>query len=119
VPNGASSERETGSELTALPGIGKYTARAVLCFSYGRPVGLVDVNIIRVLSRVFGMDISTNSTHSKAVGWSLVDSLVPVDKLAEVNWGLLDLAAIICKQTQPRCHICPLSGMCCHYSQEP
>src|SRR5687768_10951238 len=87
--------------LLALPGIGPYTARAVLAFAYEEPVCPLDVNTARPLARAFGV-----TSQSEA------DALVPVDRAWEWNEALMDLGATVCTRRDPSCGECPLADAC-------
>jgi len=101
-------------ELVKLPGVGLYTARAILCFGYGKDVSVVDVNVARVLSRVFyGSNVRKRPSEDKAL-WKLADKMVPQGLGASYNEALLDHAALICKKN-PLCHKCPISVLCSYY----
>ena len=97
--------------LTSLPGVGEYTASAVLCFGFGRPVPIVDANIVRVLTRIFGLpDVHrTGSVTIKKIALKLL----PTDRVVAYNEALLDLAALICKK-RPLCNCCPLNYLCAY-----
>ena len=88
--------------LLALPGIGPYTARAVLVFAFERDVGVLDVNATRVLSRL--------SSH--AVEQSEADTFVPSGQGWAWNQAVLDLGATVCRPV-PDCASCPLAGGAC------
>ncbi|MHB1710279.1 MAG: HhH-GPD family protein, partial [Acidimicrobiales bacterium] len=93
--------------LLALPGVGAYTARAVLAFAFGKDVGVVDTNAGRVLSRaVAGMALRTSDAQS------LVDAMVPVGRAWVFDQGLLDLGALVCVATEPACADCPIRRRC-------
>ena len=87
--------------LLALPGIGPYTARAVLAFAFERDVGVLDVNAARVLGRAFGV-----ATQAAA------DALVPPGHGWAWNQAVLDLGATVCTRHSPRCDDCPLASSC-------
>lgn len=105
------------SELLSLPGVGPYTANAVLCFSFGEPEPTLDRNMIRVLERVFSFRSKRSRPHTDPDFWEFATSLVPVESPNEYNWGILDLAARICRPSGPRCSECPLLQIC-DYCQE-
>jgi len=109
---------QTLSDLLALPGVGPYTARAVLCFAYGQRFGIVDVNVTRVLERLLGEKLSSGATHAKKRTWDLADALVSFGCPKAVNWALLDLAHAVCIRRDPRCPDCPLSGLCANSKKE-
>lgn len=91
--------------LLALPGVGPYTARAILAFAYERDVAVVDTNIARVLARTAGMRLTPKQAQSAA------DELVPRDEGWAWNQILMDLGAIVCRPT-PACGACPLESTC-------
>lgn len=101
---------EVPSELTdllALPGVGPYTARAVLAFSFEVEVGVVDTNAGRILARaVAGEAVTPREAQS------LVDSMVPSCRAWEFNQALLDLGATVCLATDPACGECPIRKRC-------
>ena len=91
--------------LLALPGIGPYTARAVLAFAYERDVGVVDTNIARVLARTVGERLTATAAQRCA------DRHVPARHGWVWNQVLLDLGASVCRPS-PRCDDCPLAATC-------
>lgn len=95
------------AELEALPGVGPYTARAVLAFAFDRDVAVVDVNAARVLSRaVAGRPLSARDAQHVA------DDLVPDGAGWVWNQAILDLGATVCTRRDPDCTRCPLRPVC-------
>jgi A/G-specific adenine glycosylase len=90
--------------LLALKGIGRYTAGAVACFAFEQPVAMVDTNVRRVLSRVFGV-------RPVCVA-DLAERAVPPGAAYAWNQALMDLGATLCRATQPLCLVCPLVSEC-------
>jgi A/G-specific adenine glycosylase len=89
--------------LVALPGVGPYTARAVLAFAFGQPVGIVETNTARVLARaVAGRRLTASAVQE------LADGLVPPGEGWAWNQSLLDLGAMVCSTRRPACGVCPL-----------
>lgn len=93
--------------LLALPGVGPYTARAVLAIAFGQPVAALDVNIRRVLGRAFGLDGFAPSGRQTAA-----DRLVPMKHASNWTHALMDVGAAFCRPREPRCGPCPLSTWC-------
>ncbi len=91
-------------QLAQLPGIGRYTANAIACFSHEQRVPVVDTNIARVLSRIF--------PHSGNDAWSVAERILPKRQVYEWNQALMELGALICTASNPRCDDCPLSVLC-------
>lgn len=103
---------DTLEALIALPGIGPYTARAVLAIAFGRPVAALDVNIRRVVGRAFlPPTLATRDAQAAA------DRLVPTDRAAAWTHALMDIGAAFCRPREPRCAECPLRAACLHASQ--
>ena len=97
----------TLADLVALPGVGRYTARAVLAFAFEIDVGVVEVNSARVLARaVAGRRLA--ATEAQA----LADDLVPAGGGWAWNQAMLDLGATVCTKAAPRCASCPLRSPC-------
>ena len=100
----------TLSDLLKVPGIGEYSARAILSFGYGRPAAVVDNNVVRVLGRVF-QDLMPEHP-SPGLLQELADTLLPERGHREFNFGLLDLGALVCRNVRPHCNSCPLRDIC-------
>lgn len=97
--------------LRALPGVGPYTARAVLAFAYGRDVGVVDTNAARFLARaVAGRRLPTGEAQRTA------DALVPAGSGWAWNQAVLDLGATVCTARRPRCARCPIRARRCAWA---
>ncbi len=98
-------------DLRTLPGVGRYTAGAVACFAYEKPVATVDTNVRRVLERAFG---------SKDV-WELAEQLVPKkgERAWRFNQALMELGALVCKPRSPLCPECPIKDNCRTFTTRP
>jgi A/G-specific adenine glycosylase len=103
---------DTPEEIEALPGIGRYTAGAILSIAYNLPRPLVDGNVIRVLSRLFGLRGDPKSTANQALLWRWAEQLVPSQAPGDFNQALMELGALICSPADPRCERCPLLSLC-------
>jgi len=102
-------------ELLRLPGIGAYTARALLSFVNNAPVAVVDTNVRRVLGRVFRDELQAlfgERGPTERQVQALADSLVPDGCSARWNQALMDLGSTVCTSRQPDCPRCPLSTWC-------
>ena len=104
------------ADLMEFPHIGIYSAHAVACFAFGRRVPVVDLSIVRVLSRLAGVEPPSDIRRAPEV-WEIAWSLLPgKEEIKEHNYGLLDFAAGICKARSPRCVECPVAS-CCAYAR--
>ena len=92
--------------LRALPGIGPYTARAVLAFAFERDVGVVDTNVGRVLARWAGRPLRPAEAQAAA------DALVPRGEGWAWNQAMFDLGAGVCRKRSPDCEACPVRRWC-------
>jgi len=98
---------DTLEELEALPGVGAYTARAVLTFAFDRPIAPLDTNVRRVLDRALGPLPAAPRT-----GQAAADRLVPRTLPSAWAHALMDLGATICIAREPRCDACPIRSWC-------
>ena len=94
-------------DLLALPGVGEYTARAVMVFAYEADIGVVDTNAGRVLSRAVAGRVLTRPEAQ-----ALVDAMVPPGQGWLFGQSLLDLGALVCAGGDPACHRCPVRRRC-------
>jgi A/G-specific adenine glycosylase len=102
----------TERELMTLPGVGRYVARAVLAFAFGRRCSTVDANVIRLIGRYFGLTSIKSRAREDPELWRFCDALLPPRRASEFNWALFDFAALVCVPQKPRCQICPLTSGC-------
>jgi A/G-specific adenine glycosylase len=102
---------ETLAEMKKLPGMGDYTAGAILTFSSDVRVPIVDANIARVLARLFHFEQPIDTTDGKAKIWAFAAQSLPKEEVGEYNAALMELGALICTQ-RPRCEDCPVSAHC-------
>lgn len=99
--------------LLALPGLGTYSARAVLCLGFGVPVPMIDEGSGRVLRRVLGLQ-PRGPAYSDPQLLQIAAGLLPTESSREFNLGLLDIAAAYCRPEHPRCNDCPLLEICAY-----
>ncbi|MFN3430271.1 MAG: A/G-specific adenine glycosylase [Candidatus Sericytochromatia bacterium] len=103
---------DTWDAVRALPGVGEYTAGAILSIAYGVPVPAVDGNVLRVLSRVALIEDDITKPATKRAITAIAASLVPSDRPGDLNEALMELGATICTPTKPRCAQCPIAAHC-------
>lgn len=97
--------------LLKLPGLGPYSARAILCLAFGYPVPMVDESSGRLLRRVLGLD-HKGPSHSDRQLLASAEGLLPDGGSRAFNLGLLDIASCCCRAGLPDCRQCPLLSFC-------
>jgi A/G-specific adenine glycosylase len=100
--------------LRKLPGIGAYTAGAIASFAYERRAPLVDTNVARVLTRVFAPHVNPRTHKGHKVTWEIARAVLPRTGAATYvhNQALMELGALVCTATKPRCDACPVADRC-------
>jgi A/G-specific adenine glycosylase len=100
-------------DLIDLPGIGPYTAKAVLAIAYNKPYFPVDGNVIRVLSRVYGLEIERPKLDKKIQEYGLLfETHSQKNRYGDLAQSFMDLGSQICKPKTPLCDLCPLQKIC-------
>ncbi|HMZ76067.1 MAG TPA: A/G-specific adenine glycosylase [Rhodocyclaceae bacterium] len=100
------------AQLAALPGIGRSTAAAVAAFAYGTRAAILDGNVKRVLTRVFGIDGYPGERDVEQHLWALAERLLPAQDVDVYTQAQMDLGATVCTRARPACGRCPLAGEC-------
>lgn len=100
------------AQLLELPGFGPYTSRAVASLSFNEAVGVLDGNVIRVLSRLHGLKINWWQPKEKKILQNLADTLAQTKYNSEINQGLMELGATVCTPKKPLCWLCPWQAEC-------
>jgi A/G-specific adenine glycosylase len=98
--------------LRSFVGIGDYTAGAVMSFAFGRRAAILDTNVARVLSRVFGAEGGSKSHAIKRRLWDVSRAVLPVRNVFDFNQALMDFGAMMCTARKPKCLICPMQRIC-------
>jgi len=98
--------------LRSLPGIGPYTAGAVLSIAHGLPEPVVDGNVTRVLCRLHALEGDTTRKPLKQRLWKLSRELIPKTDPGDFNQALMELGALVCTPRDPDCRTCPLADIC-------
>ncbi len=102
----------TPGELSALPGIGRSTAGAILALAFGQRAAILDGNVRRVLVRHRGIAGDPMSPANQSTLWTLSESLLPDSRVDDYTQAIMDLGATICTRATPRCMRCPVSADC-------
>jgi len=120
-------------DILALPGVGRYTAGAIASIAFNQPAPILDGNVIRVLTRLFGITENPREKSVNARLWSLAEALVSTSANSQfsihnfqfsisgpcsaLNQSLMELGALVCTPRQPRCEQCPVRSHCVAFRQ--
>ena len=111
-------------DILALPGVGRYTAGAIASIAFNEPQPILDGNVIRVLTRVFGIAENPREKSTNEKLWQLANNLVTTasghatrntQPVSHLNQSLMELGALICTPKQPKCLLCPVRPDCIAY----
>ena len=110
---------EKFDDVLALPGIGRYTAGAIGSIAFNQPTPILDGNVIRVLTRIFGIAENPKEKKTNARLWQLAEELVQGSKgnCSHLNQSLMELGALICTPRNPQCLICPVKKLCIAFKE--
>ena len=100
------------ADILKLKGVGPYTAAAISSFSFGLPFAVLDGNVIRVLSRVFGIQTPFDTTAGKKQFQKLAQELLDKKNPAEYNQAIMEFGALQCVPKSPKCNDCPIVNDC-------
>ena len=100
------------SALLELPGIGRYTAGAILSIAFDQPAPILDGNLKRVFTRVFNIQTPIQTSATEKVLWEIAEELVPALNPGDFNQSLMELGALICQPKTPHCARCPVALDC-------
>ena len=127
---------ENFDEVLALPGIGRYTAGAICSIAFNQPTPILDGNVIRVLTRIFGIAENPKGKETNAKLWKLAEELVvhasrithyaaksrtrtkdENDFCSHLNQSLMELGALVCTPRNPQCLLCPVKKLCVAFGE--
>jgi A/G-specific adenine glycosylase len=100
-------------KLTDISGIGQYIAGATICFSQNEPQTLVDTNVVRVVGRVFGLNLQGEARRRKEMV-EMIGKVCDPEHSRDFYYALIDLAHLICCVKTPECDVCPLREVQCN-----
>jgi A/G-specific adenine glycosylase len=107
----------TYKELVGLPGIGSYTASAILSFAFGERCPAVDANTRRLVCRLFSIEDSLDQPKTEKRIVDLATDMISSVDPAGFNHAVMDLGATVCTPRNPSCSICPVQGACLAFEQ--
>ena len=99
------------ADIERLPGVGQYIANAICLFAHKQSEPLLDVNMARVLERCFGPRALVDIRYDAGLQ-DVARAVVAGKRAPQLNWAILDLAALVCRPTAPACRLCPISKVC-------
>lgn len=99
-------------QVQALKGIGRSTAGAILSSCLNAPYPILDGNVKRVLSRYFTVEGWTSEKKVENQLWQLSAQVTPTERVADFNQAMMDIGAMVCTRSKPKCSLCPLSTKC-------
>jgi A/G-specific adenine glycosylase len=108
---------EKYDEILLLKGIGPYTAAAISSFAFNLPFAVVDGNVFRVLSRVFGIETAIDSTEGKKEFTQLAEKVLDKKNPGEFNQAIMDFGATVCKPIAPLCSSCNMQKICVAFNE--
>lgn len=111
VRNYADTMPDTLEDLTKLPGIGDYTAGAILSIGFNKKIPAVDANVMRIMARILMVKDPSKVKNKKRI-ITEVQRNISEERPGDFNQALMDLGSIVCKTGKPNCKICPVQNHC-------
>jgi len=99
-------------EVLALPGVGRYTAGAIVSIAFDTPAPILEANTRRVLARLLGYRGDPTSARGEQLLWSMAEALLPRRGSGKLNQALMELGALVCTPKEPLCDECPVAALC-------
>lgn len=112
IEEGKETLPNTKEELLLLPGIGKYTAGAILSIAFDKPSIALDGNVYRVLGRYYAIDSPINKSSSYSIYEKKMKKILPSKNASSFTQSFMDFGSMICTPKSPKCDICPLKDKC-------
>lgn len=100
------------SQILNLPGIGPYTAGAIMSLAFNENLPIIDGNIQRLFARLFNVSTPVKGTENQKFMWEKAAQLIPAGEARNFNQGLMELGALVCTPKNPICRECPLIEFC-------
>lgn len=103
----------TYKELLSIPGIGDYTARAILSIAYKKPLAVLDANVRRIIQRLSATQKWSTKLEKETI--VILESLIPIEHPGDFNVAMMQLGQQVCTARSPKCDICPFNTECIAY----
>lgn len=107
---------ETFEEVAALPGVGRSTAGAILSLSLGKHFPILDGNVKRVLARCYAVSGWPGKKDVEKKLWDIAEQVTPAQGVSQFNQAMMDLGAMVCTRSKPKCELCPVNNICLAYA---
>ncbi|WP_338508808.1 A/G-specific adenine glycosylase [Erwinia aphidicola] len=107
---------QTFEEVADLPGVGRSTAGAILSLALGKHFPILDGNVKRVLARCYAVDGWPGKKEVEKRLWQISEEVTPAEGVSQFNQAMMDLGAMVCTRSKPKCEICPLNLGCIAYA---
>jgi A/G-specific adenine glycosylase len=104
--------------LQSLPGIGRYTAGAIVSFAFDRRAPIVEANTLRLYCRLLGYDGDPRSAEGQQTLWSFAEAVLPKKQPGRINQALMELGATVCSPKEPDCERCPVCVYCAAFRDQ-
>ncbi|NOZ40251.1 MAG: A/G-specific adenine glycosylase [Planctomycetes bacterium] len=98
--------------LQTLPGIGRYTAGAIVSIAFDERAPILEANTIRLFARLIGYREAPTKSAGQKVLWQTAEEVLPRKKIANFNQALMELGSLVCKPSNPLCEECPVASLC-------
>lgn len=102
-------------QIAALPGVGRSTAGAILSLAFKQRFPILDGNVKRVLARCYAISGWPGKKDVENRLWQISDQLTPAKNVDQFNQAMMDLGAMVCTRSTPKCQLCPLQQQCLAY----
>jgi len=106
------------SDIINLKGIGEYTAAAIISFAFNQVYPVVDGNVMRLISRIYGIKTAINSTEGKKEIYTIAQKLIDKNQPGEFNQAIMEFGALHCKPQNPDCKSCIFKSECIAFKQD-
>ncbi len=104
-------------QLEDIRGIGPYTANAVLAVLENAEMPMADTNVLRLITRVFGLESKRARARDDSEIWAFTAGIIPAGRSKDFNFAMLDFADSVCRSRNPRCSECPINGICSYWGK--
>lgn len=105
------------ADILKLPGIGRYSAGAIVSIAFEQPYPVLDGNVKRVFARLFALQEPIDLPAAQKKMWQIAEELMPRERPGDYNQALMELGAVICVPRDPKCPLCPVKNSCLAFGE--